>query len=271
MIAYSIKKIVSRIFFPVPLITGLLLLGIGFQKYTRWKRTGRCMVGTGLTLLVIFGYNLGTMQVLRSMERTYPPLTAEIAAQLPAGTDVFVLGQGLADEPGLPPNSRIGETYLARIIESVRVHRLLPDSRIYISVAGHVSHADKRHFLNEIADLMDLERETFTLLAGALDTNDELELLLDVFDGNSLVVVSSASHLPRAMRMFARTEINAIPAPCAYNVFYPTEDAPWSPLSIFPSAGKMRISEHAIYEFLGNLWVRLRNPFSAENCSSHGG
>lgn len=261
MIGYAIKKIVSRIFFPLPLVTGLLILGIGIQRWTRWKRTGRCMVGAGLILLVIFGYNIGTMPVLRSIERSYPSLTAEMIAELPPATDILVLGQGLADEPGLPANSRIGETYLARIVESVRVHRMLPDSRIFISVAGYVSIEDKQTFLDELADMLVVERDAFILLAGARDTDDELNLVLEQFEGSSLVLVSSASHLPRAMRMFAATDIDVIPSPCGYSAFYPTEDAPWSPLALFPSARQMRVSENAIYELLGNLWVRLRAPF----------
>lgn len=261
---YFLKKLISRLFFPVPLVLELLILGLILQRFSRWKRTGKGLVLSGVVLLIVFGYNLGTEPMLRSIERTYPPFTAEMAVEMPATTDVLVLGQGLADEAGLPANSRVGEVYLARILEAVRVRRLLPTARILVSVAGHVSRDDKRDFLDGMADIVGLERDVFVLLDGARDTADELELAMAELRGRNLVVVSSASHLPRAMTMFADKDIDAAPAPCAYNVLTPGE-GPWSPVVLFPNADNLRSAENAVYEMMGNVWVSLKRVFITED------
>jgi len=210
-----------------------------------------------VVLLLVFGYNLGTKQVLRSIEREYPALTQECLEQLPSDTDILVLGQGLADERDLPANSRVGEVYLARILEAVRLHRLMPSTRILVSVAGYVTSADKRDFLDGMADIFGLERDVFVLLDGARDTEDELELALAELRGGHVIVVSSASHLPRAMLMFAGRGVDALPSPCGYKVLEPGE-GPWTPLVLFPNAGNMETAENAVYETMGKLWERLR-------------
>lgn len=258
---FFLKKLISRFFFPVPLVLELLLLGFILQRFSRFKRTGKGFVVVGGLLLIVFGYNLGTERVLRSIERAYPPLMEKRVSDLPADADILVLGRGLADEPGLPPDSRVGGEYLARILEAVRVRRMLPDARILVSVAGYTSKEAKRDFLDGMAEVVGLDRDEFILLSGARDTADELELVREEVRGTNLVVVSSASHLPRAMRMFAETELNAIPAPCAYGILEPAE-GPWTPVVLFPNARNLLAAENAVYELMGNVWVWLRGERS---------
>lgn len=253
---YLLKKIISRFFFPLPLVLELLILGFLLQRFRKSKRMGERLVVAGILLLLVFGYNIGTEQVLRSIERKFPPAASEVVSELPTSTDILVLGQGLADEPGLPANSRVHDVYLARILEAVRVHRLKPDSRILISVPGFVAVKDKRDFLNEMADMVGLKRETFVLLDGARDTADEQVLVMNELRGTNVVVVSSASHLPRAIRMFSGTGINAIPAPCGYNILESGE-SPWFPLALFPNARNLQAAEIAVYEMMGNIWVKV--------------
>ncbi len=264
---YLLKKILSRFFFPVPLVVELLVLGFFLQRFSASRRMGKRLVIAGMLLLVVFGYNVGTEQALRSIERTFPPVTADVVSGLPALADIAVLGQGLADEPGLPANSRVHEVYLARILEAVRIHRLKPDSRILISVPGSVPVKDKRKFLHEMADIVGLEHETFVLLDGARDTADEQILVMKELRGTNLVVVSSASHLPRAMRMFDGAGINAVPAPCGYNILDPGK-SPWSPLALFPNARNLLAAENAVYEIMGNLWVKVRGHGAEGKCRS---
>jgi len=254
---YIFKKLISRFFFPVPLVLELLILGLVLQRFSKWKRTGKGLLVAGVLLLAIFGYNLGTEPVLRSIERKFPPLTIEIAKSLPAKTDILVLGQGLSDELGLPANSRIGEVYLARIIEAVRVSRMMPNSRILVSVAGYSSADDKTNFLEGIAEIMGIENARLVLLDGARDTADEIDMALGQARSECLVVVSSASHLPRAIKMFEGRGVTTVPAPCAYRVL-DVADGPWSPLELFPNARNLVSAENAIYEVMGNLWVRVR-------------
>lgn len=249
---FFFKKLLSRFLFPVPLVLELLLAGLLIQRFSKRKRTGKTLVGAGIVLLICFGYGIGTEQYLRSLERNYPPLHAEQLEDLPPDTDIVVLGQGLADEAGLPANSRVNEVFLVRIIEAVRIHRIRPDTQICVSVAGDLPIAEKRAFLEGMAEIVGLSPEVFVLLDGARDTADEVQLALEQVRGSYLIVVSSASHLRRALRIFDGSGVEAVPAPCGYELL--RSKGLYSPANHFPNAGKIERSERAIYELLGNIW-----------------
>jgi len=72
-----------------------------------------------------------------------------------------------------------------------------------------------------------------------------------------IILTTSASHIPRAMKIFQKLGLNPIPSPCDYTNF----EAPqikWEngyqwPL---PSGGNIDHSERALYEWLGNIYER---------------
>jgi len=75
---------------------------------------------------------------------------------------------------------------------------------------------------------------------------------------NALLLATSASHLPRAMKIFEKAGFQPIPAPCDYTDVIPPE-VEWNnwyqwPL---PSGRNFEHSERACYEWLGNLYESL--------------
>ncbi|MCB0668390.1 MAG: YdcF family protein, partial [Saprospiraceae bacterium] len=71
--------------------------------------------------------------------------------------------------------------------------------------------------------------------------------------GHSLIVVTSASHMPRAVYLFKKAQLSPIPAPTAYEIL----KEPGEPfLGLFISAKNFRKVEMALHEYLGMLWAR---------------
>jgi len=73
-----------------------------------------------------------------------------------------------------------------------------------------------------------------------------------------LLLTTSASHLPRAMKIFEKAGFQPIPAPCDYTDAEPPENkfASWYQWPL-PSSKKFDHSERAFYEWLGNLYESL--------------
>ena len=69
------------------------------------------------------------------------------------------------------------------------------------------------------------------------------------------VVVSSASHLPRAMAYFRQEGLDPLPAPTAHRAL-PQRFA--TPGDFAPQADDLRTTESAWHELLGRLWASLR-------------
>lgn len=86
------------------------------------------------------------------------------------------------------------------------------------------------------------------------DTAEEAAAVKNVVGNHSLLLVTSANHLPRAMIFFQRQGLHPFPAPA-------NQLAINSPLNfwerITPSALWLSHSERAWYETLGGWWQKL--------------
>jgi uncharacterized SAM-binding protein YcdF (DUF218 family) len=72
-----------------------------------------------------------------------------------------------------------------------------------------------------------------------------------------LILVTSASHMDRALRVFSGLDMTPLPAPCDYKGRWNVND----PLRFLPSAGALDTSTTAIYEYVGIFWYRLTGKF----------
>jgi len=68
---------------------------------------------------------------------------------------------------------------------------------------------------------------------------------------DSVYLVTTAWHMPRATRAFERAGFQVIPAPTGYTSLTP------SPLAWIPSAQALRSTHIALREWLGEAWYRL--------------
>ncbi|MCM8775710.1 MAG: YdcF family protein [Candidatus Omnitrophica bacterium] len=69
-----------------------------------------------------------------------------------------------------------------------------------------------------------------------------------------LVVVTSAAHIPRAVKTFRKEGMNVIAAPCDYSS--EPWDMPW--YDYLPNSSAFRIGCSALYEWVGHVIYRLR-------------
>jgi uncharacterized SAM-binding protein YcdF (DUF218 family) len=73
-----------------------------------------------------------------------------------------------------------------------------------------------------------------------------------------LILATSASHIPRAMKIFQKAGMEPIAAPCDYTDVGKPANA-WKTwyLPPMPEGQNIKNSERACYEWLGNLFVSL--------------
>ena len=78
-----------------------------------------------------------------------------------------------------------------------------------------------------------------------------------------VLLVTSAMHMPRSLRIFQRQGIEAIPAPTDFLVSQQELEEPNSSpqatvLSLVPDAGRLEMTTRALKEYVGSLVYRLR-------------
>jgi uncharacterized SAM-binding protein YcdF (DUF218 family) len=253
---FWIKKIVSRLLFPVPLCLELLFLGLVLLWFTRRQKTGKILVTVAAVLLAVLSHPVANL-MLASLERRYPALhdPAAVCRSGPAACKwVVVLGGGYIDDPELPLTSRPSSSTLGRILEGVRVYKALPGSKLVLLVGDPAYQDDAQEAFTSLAVMTGVDRRDLVTARGR-DTEDEADAIRQIVTTEPFVLVTSASHMPRAMAIYRARGMHPVAAPTDYLAVGQKWDAPTDYL---PGVHGLETSERAVYETLGLLWAKLR-------------
>ena len=107
----------------------------------------------------------------------------------------------------------------------------------------------------QAAQALGVDPARIVVLDAPVDTAQEAYAVRDVLaDDERFFRVTSASHLPRAVRHFERAGLAPIPAPTGFK----TGSERVRTLSFWlPSAGNLRKTERVVHEYLGLLALEL--------------
>jgi uncharacterized SAM-binding protein YcdF (DUF218 family) len=239
-----------------PLVIALGMQVTGWACCRRSPRCGRVLLALGTTVLFLGSLAGFTYDARRAAEFQYSPLSV---GALPDGPlQIVVLGTGFNPDPQLPANSRVGGTFLARLLEGVRILRVTPKSQLIVSIAGETPVAAKEQFWAEMRPLLGIESADTVLLTTAESTLDEAQLVKQLNDGRPLVLATSAGHMPRAVRIFTDEGLQVLPAPTDYGFVRAgsTKDRIWP--RWIPSTDGLGSNHAFLYELFAGLWQRLR-------------
>jgi uncharacterized SAM-binding protein YcdF (DUF218 family) len=264
MLGWLLKKIVSRLLFPLPVCSLLLLAGVVLLVFSRRRRTGLFLSAAALGLLLALGYGVPAKAILRQLEwqQAPPPpdwSLASVATELGQPIWIVVLGGSVGKDESLPACSRLNAHFLARVVEGFRLLRQEPRAKLLLSLPGRLSPAQKRVLADGLCASLGAAPERIHLVPDALDTVDEARSAALVVGDAPVALVTSAAHMPRSLRLFAGVGLHPLPCPTDFLTARPgSPPGEFSVLSLFPSAENVSHSEGALYEYLGLAWARLR-------------
>lgn len=256
---FVFKKLVSRLLFPLPLSLELILVGLVFLWFTRKQKLGKLLVTLSFLLLLILGSGSVAEHLIVPLEQRYPPF-GTVPSHL-ADADqihyVVVLAGGIESVEEMPATRQVGGGGMARLVEGVRILGLCPNSVLLLSGGyGANPEAPPETLTNyRLVRLLGVAEERIIVENTSWDTESEARNLAPIVGAAPFVLVTSATHMPRAMALFEARGLNPIPAPSDYHTGLIRVV---TPESFFPDAASLWRSEIAIYESLGMLWARLR-------------
>lgn len=247
---FLLKKLLSLFVHVIPGVPILLLIALLCR---RWLPTLSHALSIALTVVLI-ALSIPTVSnyFVTRLENQYPPLS-----EAPVDTGlILVLGYGHNDADDRSPNSVLTAGALSRIMEGVRLWQTRPESTLVVSGAGFpgkMSHAQAMKNMALAAGVPDNSILTFD---HTRDTAEEIKSAAIVIEQRTaannkdrLVVVSSATHLPRAALMLKDHEVIYTMAPTDYLA----GDAPW----YWASSFALNNFDRALHEWVGMLWHRL--------------
>lgn len=251
---FLFKKLIAPFLMPVPFCLALVLAGLALAWFTRRQRAGRWLTAAGSVALLLLGYGFVSSRVLATLERRHVPVT-DVSAASGRVRWVVVLGGGSSADAGLPAVMRLSEGSLARLVEGIRLQRQLPGGRLLLSggsVFGSDADADT---MRALAVELGVDPAALDLDTVSPDTETQAEIVRARLGAEEFFLVTSASHMPRAMALFRKAGTNPLPAPTH---FLTQKDRGIAPADFFPSSGGLRRAEAATYEYLGLAWAKVR-------------
>jgi uncharacterized SAM-binding protein YcdF (DUF218 family) len=250
-----LSKLLPIFLYPLGLTLVLSILG-GICALLDRRRLALANVGAAATILWICSTPAFAAWAIASLERQYPPRTI---AETPAADVAIVLG-GILGQP-LPPRVEADLSDTAdRILHAARLYRAGKVKRILVS-AGNIPWMPvvkpEAELIKELLVEWGVDADAIELGTASRNTVEnarELQHLWKAGAFKSGLLVTSATHMPRAMAALRRAGLPVIAATVDLHV---VEGDHADPLRWLPNAGALAMTTNAMKEWLGLLAYKL--------------
>ena len=249
-----LSKFLPLLVYPLGLSLLLLLIALLFgakKKNLKWLIT--------LALLILWTASTSPVAnaLARSLEWQY-----NYPADVPTTDAIVVLGGGT--EPSIPPRRAVEINSAGdRVIAAARLYRE-GKAPVLILSGGNIDwlSTDTSTPASQMAELLsflDIPSSAMILESTSQNTYENVLNTKKIMDNNgydTVLLVTSAMHMPRSVSLFEKQGITVIPVPVDYSVV--EEMNPPSTLDtilgLLPNAGNLSTTTNALKEYLG-IWM----------------
>ena len=249
---FTLSKIFSCFLYPVGF--SILLLAVSFFFLRKSPRASRVLGVSAVIFLWISSTEWFSSLLIDPLESRYPrsPLIekADAVVVLSGMADLKISGQGSVEL----------EAGSDRIIEGILLARRFPDSLLIIS-GGSGNLLDQE--TSEAALLsrylvpqLGIPIERIMVDATSKNTTENSVNTRKILSRNGIerfVLITSASHMPRAMACFHKAGLDPIPWPVDFRSHKNSLDA----FSLLPGTGSLMRTDAAIHEYIGLVLYKL--------------
>ncbi len=255
---FAFKKLVATLVAPLPIALALMTLALivcwwrGESRVVRWSLLFAWLLIVPLSMSPIVA------RWVLQFEQLYPAYSQESEAPV---QQIIVLACYAVEDPKLPLSSQIHSCSRGRLIEAMRIWRAHPEAQILLS-GGAMRFGDPSmaqigaNLLQELG----VPEAHLKVIHKGRDTNSEVIALKPHLTELRPVLVTSATHMKRAVRLFARHGISVIPAPAEHLVLEPSStELSWQ--SWVPKPYNLYRADRAWYATLANILVTIQSVF----------
>lgn len=253
---FVLRKLIVTLLAPSLWGYAALAAGLALLFIARWRgqsgraaRWGRRVLAVGLAWLLLLSLGLPFDMLGRWLEGRHPPL---LDPQAEGAAWVVVLGGGQRAAPGLPVSAQLPEAALYRVVEGVRLHRLLPESRLLFTGYGGPGQRPAAEVGAALARALGVEASRIQIEGAPRTTREEARAVRALAGEGPVVLVTSATHMPRSVWLFEHEGVAVIPAPTG-------QAAPRGLLRgrLWPAAHRLEYADTVAHELFGLAAQRL--------------
>lgn len=243
---FTLKKIISTLLMPLSIVYILFFIGLYFlfAKYHRKATFYLLLAFLCLSLIGYSPFSNALIQPLENQYKSYMKIDKELKY-------VLVLGSGHVTNNEISKNSQLSTTALARLSEGIRIYKKLKDGKLIVS--GYEGKDKTAHalMLKDVAISLGVFANDIIIQEEAKDTQEEAKWAKKTVNTQKFILVTSASHMPRAMKIFKAENLNPIAAPTNY-----MSKSNGDIFSIL-KAKDIKKTELAMHEYIGIIWHTL--------------
>ncbi len=247
---FLLKKFVSIFLMPLPLGVALITLGLFFLYRNKLIKAKITLIFS-IVWLFVFSYSPVADTLLYQLESRNPTLH-----QAPKDIKyIYVLGGGHTTDHSLPITSQVTETAVVRLTEGIRLyHQLHEEATLIVSgYSGLLDPTTHAVMQEKLALALGIKKDRIILRPSPRDTQEEAVAAKKLLGKKTFILVTSASHMTRALKFFINEGLHPIPAPT--NHLASTKNLNYSDLF---SSSALEESRIVFHEVLGLLWQKLK-------------
>ena len=257
-----LSKFLPLFFYPIGLLCVLLIVVLIISKRPKLQKT---LIIIALLMIVITGNRYIALSLVRSLEWQYLP-----PADIPEEEVMVVLGG--ATDAAIYPRTNVEVNGAAdRILYAARLYHDGKAKNILLS-GGNISWLENGSSTPaaEMADILDLTGvpdDVIWLETTSRNTYENALYCSQILEEkgiNKILLVTSASHMPRSVALFKKQGIEVIPLPTDYSV---TKEE-WEGLfdsnlqshliNLVPTVGNISATTGVLKEYIGLMVYRFK-------------
>lgn len=246
-------KVVQSLIAPLHVV--IVLLVVAYLLRRRRSKASAGLLIVGIVLLWVASSPITSHYLIAGLERQYPIRTSE---ELPSAKTIVLLGGTVypVEAPRTEPEELSGSRVLmaARLFHAGKAERILCTGGVpYDSPSGPRNEAmDMKDVLIDMGvpeTAIELEQESRNTNENAIYS----ARLLREEKIDSILLVTSAFHMPRAMALFEREGLKVTAAPSDVRA----AGSPWKLRNLLPSAEALKLTTWSVNEYVGYWGYRL--------------
>lgn len=234
----------------VSMFTWAVLLAFILYRFGKTK-----IAKTILIITAVMFYAFSTAWLPRhlayKLEIQYPPLTGLSSFKAKDKVYIHLLGSGYQTDKRLPATAKLALVAQGRFTEAMRLYHNLPNSILVCSADGPPRAETQAEIAKAAALAMGADSSRVIALSTPSTTKEEaLDLAKLVGPGASVIVVTDATHMPRAMKFFKEAGFSATAAPTNYKAINGSTGVPFK---WWPTEENIYITNRVLHEYFASV------------------
>ena len=242
-----LHKILPLIFSPLMLVIMLVLLG----AYLKSKK----ITLTGIVILVICSLPIISNKLISYLEINYTPQKISNISS----ADAIVVLSGMVNT--IKTNDGYKYEFnnaVDRFISGIDLYKNNKAPYLVFTRGKYRWSVGipEGEYLKEMAIKYGVPSDSIILTENVENTDEEAKSLKKIFNNKKtkLILVTSASHMPRAIKVFKAADLNVI----AYPVDFKTKNKNFTIIDLIPSAGSFSATNYFVREIIGRTYYKLK-------------